>query len=121
MPAHELMPLFAVTSHDEGGRRVVRLAGELDLASEASARAALASALDDAGDELIVDLRGLTFLDVRGAHLLLALPERCRERGRRLQLIPGPASALRVLDLCGLRARLPFATLGEHEHSPLAA
>src|SRR5690349_10610304 len=108
MLIQDLLPEFHATSHRDGSCNVVHFTGELDLANERLAQLEIEIALDRGGDELVVDLRELTFLDVRGAHLLLDLPALCRARGQRLRILtaPAPAPVLRVLGLCGARSEL---------------
>jgi anti-anti-sigma factor len=109
----ELMD-FNATSLRDGHRSVVLFDGELDCASEGLARAEVEIALARGGTELVIDLRGVSFLDGRGVHVLLDARSACRDRHLRLTLIPGPPCVQRVLELCNVRF--------EHaEPEPLAA
>jgi len=64
-----------------------------------------------AGAELVaLDLRGATFVDSAGVHLVLAADAASRADGWEFRLIDAPARLQRVFDLTGCRARLPFLT-----------
>ena len=92
---------FTTASRRDADRAIARFDGELDYCGEGLARAEIEIALDRGGSELVIDLRGVSFLDVRGVHVLLDARTLCRERHRRLTVIPGPAPVQRVLELCG--------------------
>ena len=93
---------FVAASRRDGARTVVRFEGELDCASEGLARAEVEIALDRGGTELVVDLSGLTFLDVRGLHVLLYARSACQAQQRRLLLVPASDRVQRILEICGL-------------------
>src|SRR5262245_49508526 len=92
---------FNAASRRDGARSIARFDGEFDCCSEGIARAEIEIALDRGGSELVLDLRGVTFLDARGAHVLLDARSACHKRQRRLTVIPGPDRVHRVLALCG--------------------
>jgi anti-anti-sigma factor len=52
---------------------------------------------------LVVDLRGVDFLDSGGLRTLLALRNDAKRRGHELVLVPGPAGVQRVFALSGTR------------------
>jgi anti-anti-sigma factor len=51
----------------------------------------------------------LTFIDSTGVQLLMTAHARTRADSNRLQLLRGPRSVQRVLQICALEDRLPFA------------
>jgi anti-sigma B factor antagonist len=68
---------------------VVILTGELDLATATR----LDRTLDGlVADDLMLDLRGLTYLDSTGVSLLLRRDAAARVAGQRLRVIRGPAT-----------------------------
>jgi anti-anti-sigma factor len=85
---------------------VVQPWGELDIASAEKLRAAL----DGLGPprSLVLDMRGLSFIDSTGLHLLARLHERAERERFRLELIAPPAPVDRPIRVCGLDRRLPF-------------
>ena len=87
----------------------VRLAGELDLVSAPEAEAAIQSVEQDSGPPtIVVDLRGVRFMDSTGLRVILAADSRARKTGRRLQLIAGPEAVHRVFRIALLDGRLEF-------------
>jgi anti-anti-sigma factor len=93
---------FNAASRRDRDRAVVRLDGELDCSTEGLARVEIEIALERGGVELVVDLRGLNFIDARGVRLLVDARSACRSLGRRLTVIPGPEPVQRVFELCNV-------------------
>ena len=83
------------------GRVRLELAGELDLAVVDHVDAALDSALEPGPPRVVVDLAGLTFLDVSGLRVLLGAADRARAQGRELILLAPPGPARRAFVLAG--------------------
>jgi anti-sigma B factor antagonist len=85
---------------DRAAVRVVA-SGELDVAS----RGVLAAQLDDLWNsgwtDVVMDLRGLTFMDSSGVHLLLQHHRRASETDARFGIIDGQPCVARTLQLCG--------------------
>jgi anti-sigma B factor antagonist len=102
---------FAVTSHREEGRLVVVPTGELDIASADAVRSEADRRNPD--DELVLDLRGLTFVDTSGIQLLVELQRAARDEGFALRIVRARAQVHRVFEIAGLEEVLPFA--GEDE------
>jgi anti-sigma B factor antagonist len=91
---------------------VVDVGGELDLYTAPSFRE---SVLEAAGDtdtpKVIVDFRGLGFIDSSGLGAIVACLKHLRERGGDLALAAPEGSGLRrLLDLTGLDRVLPLYT-----------
>jgi anti-sigma B factor antagonist len=105
---------FVAASRRDGARAVVRFDGELDYANEGSARAEVDIALDRGGTELVLDLRGLTFMDARGLHVLVEARSACRAQQRRLLLVPAPERVQRILELCGVDGCFELLEPGDH-------
>jgi anti-anti-sigma factor len=86
---------------DHGGSRLT-LRGELDLATTAR----LEQALEEARGDILLDLRGLTFMDSTGVRLLLEIAER---HGPRLRIIAPESGDARVtIDETGIAPLLPL-------------
>jgi anti-anti-sigma factor len=81
--------------------------GELDISTAPRVREAL-RALDPRPATLVIDLRGLTFLDTSGLQLVLEERQSAAESGRRLILVRGSAELHRLFELAGLDEHLPF-------------
>ena len=91
------------------GVAVVALDGELDLAGAAMLEPEIErlAAAGQAGT-VVLDLRGLEFLDSSGLRLVVLADARAREAGRRFALVPGPETVQRVLDITRMAERLDF-------------
>lgn len=96
-----------VTSRGEEGVRVA-LRGELDLAGVPTLERELGAVEETAPPLLVLDLRGLTFIDSTGLRAVIAADDRARRQGRRLVLVPGPEPVQRVFRITGLDRRLAF-------------
>ncbi len=83
----------------------VTVAGELDIATVPQLDAALRRAAVDCAS-VVLDLRGLEFLDSSAAHLLLAANRRQRRAGGRLVVVRGTAEIGSYLALVGLDRQL---------------
>ena len=92
------------TSHT-GLTAVIELEGELDLAGAAAFERELA---DLESPAVVVDLRGLGFMDSSGLRALAVAAQRLQRAGRRFVLVPGAAQVMRVFDITRMRERLEF-------------
>jgi anti-sigma B factor antagonist len=88
------------------GAAVVQLRRELDLATVAVLRATL----DGLGAcrSMVLDMRGLSFIDSSGLHFLVELDQRATRDGFELRLVAPPAPVDTPIRLCGLDEQLPF-------------
>jgi anti-anti-sigma factor len=92
---------------DERGTRRVTARGELDLATAGQLEAALAQA---EGRALLVDLRGLTFMDSTGVRTLLQATEDAAGAGATLRFIlPADGGARLTMTETGIVSILPTA------------
>jgi anti-sigma B factor antagonist len=82
----------------------VVLVGELDLATVGVAEEAMKRVDGDAGT-LVLDLRGLNFLDSSGLRMILSAAD-SSDRGPRVFVVRGPAQVDRVFELTGAGERL---------------
>jgi len=95
------MRLFDLHIHAAGGLVHAVLSGEIDLSTVGEVQARLDEAVVDAPGVLLLDMRGVTFLDSSGLRMLLRLDRRQREQGKRLVVVPGGRRVARVLELTG--------------------
>jgi anti-sigma B factor antagonist len=100
---------LAIQITDGGSRSIVQLAGELELASAAACREALDGILDEGRADILIDLRGLTFLDSMGLSTLLHAHLVGAERGRRVSFIRGGHAVQRVFEITEMDARVEWA------------
>ena len=129
-PVGELSHLepFTVEVQRRDHVTIVQPRGEVDLATIETLRSTLDAAIADtlraalSGFEtrarLVLDLRGLSFIDSNGLHLLVALDERAQRDGFELALLAPAAPIDRAIQVCGLARVLPFVAPDAVEHGP---
>ncbi len=105
-------PLLDLDVQTTGTTRLLALAGELDLSTTGPARAAIAEAIGDGIETLVIDLAAVTFTGSCGLHLVQDAADHAAARGVRLVLLPGPPHVQAVFGLVGLLDTLPFARSG---------
>ena len=100
-------PWFAVTSCSDESSAHIELHGELDLAGEPAVLAEFDRVSQSAPATVVIDLRGLTFMDSTGIRLLVGLDRRCRDSGRGFTVLrDGTRAVALVLELCEVVDRL---------------
>lgn len=92
-------PEFDISIVSMGDVYVVRLSGELDLASASGLTERL---VDTAGSTVVVDLADLSFMDSSGISALVMARNRMAENGDSLILSRPQAMVFRVLETVGL-------------------
>jgi anti-sigma B factor antagonist len=105
-PAPELFSCD-VGHHD--GRDWVRPAGDLDLDTVHRVESALGALREQGAGNLVLDLRGLTFMDSTGLRLVIRWHTAATEEGFRFAIVPGPDVVQRVFRLTGMDAHLTVA------------
>jgi anti-anti-sigma factor len=91
-----LPPAFSLIVRRAPLRHVIRIDGEIDVATApALERALLAAGID--GADVTVDLTRTTFLDSFGLNVLLAASREARSKGHRMAVICGEGGATRRL------------------------
>ena len=100
---------FELTVQHMGtGAVSIRLRGALDLAYAYRFDDELRHAERDATSCLILDLRGLDFVDSAGMSRILAARRRARRAGRRLVLVRGSKAVQRFLQLGALTEHFEY-------------
>jgi anti-sigma B factor antagonist len=87
---------------------VIALRGELDLAGAAALEQELARLEDEPATTVLLDLRGVSFMDSSGLRVIAVASQRTQDLGRRLALLPGPGQVMRVFEITRMRERLDF-------------
>jgi anti-sigma B factor antagonist len=90
------------------GAILIALFGELDISEIEAVEKVLAAAESKRPTALIIDLRGLEFMDSSGIRLVVEADLRAREEDRRLILVRGSEAVHRVLTIALLDKRLEF-------------
>jgi anti-anti-sigma factor len=117
--------------HIGRGAVALRLRGALDLAYAYRFDDELRHAERDASSLLVLDLRGLDFVDSAGISRILAARRRARRAGRRMVLVRGSNAVQRFLQLAALTEHFEYvsdleealpdgAALGAPEHTAAA-
>ena len=102
--------LLSVRSERRGDAHHVAPVGELDIATSELLDHELRAVQDSDAATIVLDLSGLTFMDSTGLRVVLDANERCGGEGGRLRVIAGAPAVERLLDIVGLRQRLPLIT-----------
>jgi anti-anti-sigma factor len=90
---------------------VVTVSGELDVASSHLLEEELGKVSDAA--LVVVDLRGVTFIDSTGLGVLVRAHQRAQEQGKRIGFVRGNGQVERLLTLTGLDDELLVADSAE--------
>lgn len=100
------MTILEVDTQEWDGLVHVSLQGELDLSTVQQVEDELSRVEDRADKLLVLDLRGLSFLDSTGLRLMVTADQRARKAGRRLAIVKGPETVHRVFTITRLDERL---------------
>lgn len=97
-----IMRPFHVDIVEEAEATRVAPVGELDLATVDDVAEALAAARERQVQCVVLDLRGLAFIDSVGIGLLLGERRHAAAAGHRFELIQGPSAVQRTLEIAGI-------------------
>jgi anti-anti-sigma factor len=101
-------PEFQVEAdRDPDGALTLRPTGELDIASAGKLDRALRQGRRR-GDEVVLDLSGLEFIDSTGLRVVVRAVEAAVQEGWELRLRHGPPAVRRVFEIAGVLGALPF-------------
>jgi anti-sigma B factor antagonist len=95
---------FSAAATRDGAMVVIALTGELDLATAPQLERAIPPI--SPGETLVIDLRGLSFLDSSGLHALMRLDVAARDEGWSLAVVRGGPDVQRILDIVRLCDRV---------------
>ena len=87
---------------------MIALTGELDLAGADALEQELARPETKTAATVVLDLRGVAFMDSSGLRVIAVSSQRARASGRRLALVPGSEQVMRVFEITRMRERLDF-------------
>jgi anti-sigma B factor antagonist len=103
------MPKLEFETTRNGSIATVRPTGELDLSGAAVLEAELDRLAEDPElAAVVLDMRGLEFMDSSGLRLVVVADMRAREAGRRFSLIRGGETVHRVFEITRMSDRLDF-------------
>jgi anti-sigma B factor antagonist len=108
---------FRLEVSTDRDRALVRPIGELDLATAEGVGARVAGLLDRKFAEVVIDLRGVTFLDSTGLRMLVTTHNRARESGARTWVILARPEIRELLEMTGVLEYLEIAEDGDGDGS----
>jgi anti-sigma B factor antagonist len=94
--------VLEIAVSESGGVRLLRLAGELDLAGVDQFERLLAADQTLEVATFVLDMRGLTFIDSSGLRALIMADQRVRAEGGRFIVVRGPGRVNEVLEMTGV-------------------
>jgi anti-anti-sigma factor len=100
--------LLTVEAHTHRRTALVALRGELDLATVSKVAEVIKMVRPDADGvrHIVLDLRGLTFIDLPGLRELIVQNEHARAHRQNLAVVRGTVEIQRVLQLTGVEDHL---------------
>ena len=104
---------FRVEVRNADATTVISVSGELDLASSPALEEELERVAQSDAQLVVIDLRGLEFMDSTGLSVLVRAHQRAEENGRRLGLVNGSQQVQRLLTLTGVADRLTLTDVPE--------
>lgn len=91
-----------VRHEEDNGRHVLRLVGELDLASADGLEQRIGRLCVEGSREIVLDLSELDFVDSSGLRAMLTSRQTCERSGCELVLVNCKEQVRRVLELTGI-------------------
>jgi anti-sigma B factor antagonist len=99
---------FQAHTEQRGRLALISLVGVLGSECRDELRHVVDAVDESHSDRVVVDLRGLTFIDSIGLRTLIESEASCRERGLDFALIPGKGPVKRTFEMTGLAHELTF-------------
>jgi anti-sigma B factor antagonist len=100
------MKIFGMETDGSGEVVRIALSGEFDISCARKVEEELRRVEDDRPRTLVLDLRGLSFMDSTGLRVILSADSRANKDGRRLAIVQGPDAVRRVFQITRLDERL---------------
>ena len=95
---------------ERGASVHVRPEGDLDMSTAPTVEEALRGAVDGGANHVVVDLRGLEFMDSTGLTLITRFNNESARDGFELALVPGKSRVMRLFELTGLGGYFTFVS-----------
>ena len=93
---------LSVTSHEQGGRTVVEVGGEIDVYTAPVLRERLNDLVGEGKHHLVVDMEKVEFLDSTGLGVLVGALKRVRSNDGELSLVCTQPRIRKVFEVTGL-------------------
>jgi anti-anti-sigma factor len=107
-----------LTTRPHAGHAVVRLKGELDVATADQLRQHLNKARRSCGEHVILDLTDLEFMDSQGLSVIIGCDKALRAAAGSLALVAPRPIVRRTLEITGLVRRLEIFDSVEEASAP---
>ena len=109
---------FALHTDQDGDAAVVRVVGELDLATAPQLRELLVDLAARGSRHVTLDLADMAFIDSTGLKVFVAGLQRLRDCGGELALRSPSAAATKVFDITGLTTIFAYSIGNESRPNP---
>lgn len=104
-----IAPAFRIETAEQGMQRSISVTGELDHCTCERLLDAFQQAIGgSAVSALVLDLRGLSFIDSAGLRTITGLELAARDADATLTVVPAPPAVMELLQLTGVGDRLTF-------------
>jgi anti-sigma B factor antagonist len=100
------MRIFGMDTDDAGEVITVALNGEFDISCARQVEEELRQVEERKPQTLVLDLRGLSFMDSTGLRVILSADSRATKEGHRFVIVQGPEPVRRVFHITRLDERL---------------
>jgi anti-sigma B factor antagonist len=100
---------FHIEELVEQGRPVVKVDGEIDVATAPQLRECLHGVIARGPSTVIIDLLGVTFLDSTALGVLVGALKRCREVGGELHVVVADPRIMKIFEITGLDKVFPLS------------
>jgi len=104
---------LSIETRPQPGGVVLVLSGELDMATAPHLEREIASASNDQPDAIVLDLRGLDFIDSTGLRTLITEHERSHAVGRKFALVQGSKQVDRLMSITRVAEHLQIVSSAE--------
>jgi anti-sigma B factor antagonist len=104
---------LSIETRTQPGGVVLVLSGELDMATAPHLEREIASASNDQPDAIVLDLRGLDFIDSTGLRTLITEHERSSGSGRKFALVQGSKQVDRLMSITRVAEHLQIVSSAE--------
>jgi len=98
--------LLEIAVSDDGGLRLLRLTGELDMAGVDQFERLLAADQAPGTGTFVLDMRELTFIDSSGLRAVIMADQRVRAEGGRFIVVRGPDRVNEVMEMTGVARQI---------------
>jgi anti-sigma B factor antagonist len=100
---------------------VIAASGPIDLATSRTLSGRLGEAAGQAGETVVLDLSGVTFMDSTGLGVVMKAHSRLHRQGRRFVVVAPPGPVLDLLELTSVRDELLVVGSREEAEERVAA